>query len=72
MRRWKSITPEERETWRESVRVEQQEELRLAAGDVKDIVIKEGFIASFGIFDILWFGLAIFTAFKLGGGGDDE
>jgi hypothetical protein len=61
MRRWDKMDPERREEWRRDM----QDELRtFVAAAVKE----EGFLYTFSIFDILWFLLAIGSAYSLGSG----
>lgn len=62
--RWKSMTPDERAQYVKAAEDQAKHSIASIASSVRD----EGFQASFGAFDLLWFGLALFTAFKVGAG----
>lgn len=68
-RRWEAIPIEKREADKAALR----DEMRAAAGEfmggARSRMTLDAFKASFGVFDLLWFGLAVLTAFKLGGAG---
>jgi len=66
-RRWAGIPAEERE----ATKTQMRDAIRESAREYMDgsSVTLEAFKASFGLFDLLWFGLAVATAFKLGGAG---
>ncbi len=66
--KWNSMSAEEKEEYRENVR--QQAEVNIA--EYASEMRKEGFIGSFGIIDIVFFLLAIATAYKIGSKTDTE
>ncbi len=59
--RWNAIPPEEKENLKKA-----QAELIGAAFENMEGAQSSMFLASFGAFDLLWFGLAAVTAFRLG------
>lgn len=62
--RWAKFTPDEQQKMIQ----DQQQEFDAAIGDFSDEIAMEAFKESFSPIDLLFFGLAIFTAFKLGSG----
>ncbi len=62
--RWSKMSPSAREEYRAGVQEQFRQMVTLARSEIE----KEGFSASFTPFDLLWFGLALATAFKLGSG----
>lgn len=72
--RWKGMTPDAQTAYIESVKAHSKHMSKQAVASISDQVSKQGFIESFSLFDLLWFGLAIMTAFKIGTGfgGDDD
>ncbi len=63
-KRWQKLTPEQQKEATE----QQEREAEKLVEIVKEELMKEGFSKSFTPWDLLWFGLAAFTAFKLGSG----
>jgi hypothetical protein len=59
--RWNAVPPEEKETMKKA-----HAELIGAAFESMEGAESSMFLASFGAFDLLWFGLAALTAFRLG------
>lgn len=62
------LSPEQVEAKKE----EQREMLRMITSAFESAIREEGFKESFNFFDLLWFGLAAFTAFQVGSGGGDD
>ena len=54
------------------LRNEQQEVLRKIAGAMQGTIRWEAFKATFGAFDILWFILAVTTAYRVSAGGAED
>lgn len=57
---------------KETAKKEMVETQLMMISQLKDGIKKEAFMASFGVFDILWFLLAMSTAYKLGAGMLDD
>lgn len=66
--RWSSMSAEEQEEYRASV----EEHISDNIQKFVNIAKKEGFIGSFGLFDVIFFLLAIVTAYKVGSKADTE
>ena len=64
VKRWNALSPAEKVRQKEGRKQDLSRRLAADVGEVK----KHVFWASFGPFDILWFGLAVVTAFRLGSG----
>lgn len=62
--RWNAMTPDEKEQVRQTA----IDNTQAAIAFVTDLARTEGFKSSFSLFDLLWFGLGGFSAFKLGAG----
>jgi phosphate/sulfate permease len=62
--RWAAMSPKEQEDFRADVLEEYKAFYDDFAGEIKT----EGFLASFSLFDLLWFGLGGVSAYKLGAG----
>jgi hypothetical protein len=62
--RWKKLTPQERDDMKSALQQMVQERMQTAAAEIKTA----GFVESFSLFDILWFLLAIGSAFSIGSG----
>ncbi len=63
---WQAKTPTEKEEYREEL----AEDITTNINQAFDDVAAESFMASFGIMDLIFFGLAIFTAFKMTSGAE--
>ena len=66
--RWDALPLEERQELIGTTRLRQQEFMQMFQASMKDEVFKQ----SFGPWDLLWFGLAAFTAFRVGSGAQHE
>lgn len=67
-RRWNELPPDEKQT-----RIKQHnEEMAKLMGELKGLFRDAAFQASFTAYDLLWFGLAALTAFRLGSGNFEE
>lgn len=66
--RWKGMDNGERANFRESVKIA----LISSFHEAKAGIRAEGFSSSFGLFDLLWFGLAVVSAFKIGSGAEAQ
>ncbi|MCA9294067.1 MAG: hypothetical protein KDA20_09665 [Phycisphaerales bacterium] len=66
-KRWSSFAPSEQEDY---ARV-QQEMMDLGAQQFMQSFRTEGFLASFGLFDVLWLVLAVGSAWKIAAEGDE-
>jgi hypothetical protein len=66
--KWSSMTAEEQEEYRALVEEQINDRIRLIVNEAK----KEGFIGSFGLFDVIFFLLAVVTAYKVGAKDDSE
>ncbi len=72
--RWEAMSPDEQSDYRDTIESQRQTQLDIVAADVRAQAFKD----SFSLFDLLWFGLAVLTAFKIGmtspeaGGAPDE
>ena len=64
LQRWNQLSPDERQAKKNA----HEQEMGQLLGDVKANLRKVAFQNSFGVFDLLWFGLAALTAFRLGSG----
>lgn len=62
--RWDAMPLEEQEAEIE----ERKEAMAMVSGMLQDQITEEGFKSSFSPIDLLFFGLAIFTSFKVGSG----
>jgi hypothetical protein len=69
--RWQGMSPDEQEAEREAVRLQNAlvNQGGLLVGFLATLV---AFFFSFGWMDILWFGLAAMSAYKIGGGFEDD
>ncbi len=67
-KRWNEVPPAEQQAKIEDATEARRQFAEMISGSIKD----DAFEASFNGFDLLWFGLAAFTAFRIAGGGDDE
>jgi hypothetical protein len=63
-KRWNALPADERQRQM----VEQQAAMNVLLNGVADQARNAGFRESFGMFDLLWFGLAVATAFRIGSG----
>lgn len=59
--KWNSMSAEEKEAFRQNVRQQAEANIAMYASGLR----KEGFLGSFGVIDIIFFGLAIVTAYKI-------
>lgn len=66
-KRWEGLSPQQQRAEREACREQLAELLRELHGYIRSESFKESFTG----WDILWFGLAALTAFKLGAGSED-
>lgn len=62
--RWDAMSSDEKD----QVRKDASDNAKAAMGFLKEMARSEGYKGSFSLFDILWFGLGGFSAFKLGSG----
>ncbi len=67
--RWKAMSPSDRATYREELQDSMRADMEAAMTMFRGEIAKEGFLQSFGLFDIVFFGLAIVTAFKIAASG---
>lgn len=67
--RWQAMSQQEREEYRDYVEQDIRQNAAVGIEMFRDMAAKEGFAASFDWMDILFFGLAIVTAFKIAGSG---
>ena len=65
--RWDRLSPGEQQAALAAEQARADEAVAMFKSDIRE----EGFLRSFTLFDILWIGLAVFTALKLGAGGGD-
>lgn len=63
MKRWDAMPAEEKEAMRVSTAAARDAVMKMVSADLKD----EMFVSSIGIFDVVFAGLALVSAFKLGG-----
>jgi hypothetical protein len=73
------VQREAKQRWEKLPPAEQAAAIQKKADELKSIfqavhgeVAQQAFMGSFGLFDLLWFFLAVGTAFRLGSGGSDE
>jgi len=66
---WDGMSPEDRETYRQEQRAIARQNAELFYAQLHSDISRDGFIASFGLFDVIFFGLGAFTAYRLGAGG---
>ena len=64
---WKSLNADQQAAERKQAK-EDFEALIAQFGGIEEEIQNEAFLNSFSPFDLLWLGLAAFTAFKIGGG----
>jgi hypothetical protein len=62
--KWNALPQDERT----KIMKERDRETEELLGNLKAVVRRKGFLESFSGYDLLWFGLAMFTAFRLGSG----
>ncbi|MEN8127491.1 MAG: hypothetical protein ABFR90_06755 [Planctomycetota bacterium] len=63
---WEDMPPEKKDEFKEEVRQQVEKNIASFTADVR----KEGFISSFSFFDVIFFFLAIGTAYKIGSKAD--
>ncbi len=63
--RWDGMSPEDREAYRRDRRAR----IELAAAAFHETIARSGFLHAFGLMDLIFFGLAVATAFKIGRAG---
>ena len=66
--RWEAKSPEEQQKAVDKFRTEVAE----GVGELREALRREGFKASFSPWDLLWLGLAAYTAYRLGSGAKQE
>lgn len=66
--RWDGLTPDEQQAKNDEIQTANQELVNLFKAQFEQQLFKQ----SFGAYDLLWFGLAAFTAFKVGSGNEEE
>jgi hypothetical protein len=66
--RWDAQTADQKQTFRDAATASMVQGINTALGSLESFATKEGFLASFGVIDLLFGALAIGTAFKLGSG----
>lgn len=67
--RWDGLTKEGKEQFRDAREQELRANVQAAMPEIRAAAAEEGFFGSFGGLDLLFFGLAMLTAFKIGGAG---
>ena len=68
-RRWQAMSEEDREAFRAAIEQDIRQNMPASMTQIRGQIAKEGFVQSFDWMDILFFGLAIVTAFKIAGSG---
>lgn len=63
--RWDAMSVDEREEYRAALREMVTSNIAVAMEDIRSEMAQVGFIGSFGLMDIIFFGLAIVTAYKV-------
>jgi hypothetical protein len=71
-KQWSSLTEEQKQAKIDEQNESIAELQEMFAGDFAGEAKKQAFMASFTPFDFLWFGLALYTAFNVGYGSEDE
>jgi hypothetical protein len=66
--RWEAMTPTAQEAYREQVRNALRYEDAQMRSELDAMVASEGYFATFSMYDLLWFGLALAAAFRIGSG----
>lgn len=66
------MSGEERDAFREKTETELRENMDAFAGVLANQARQEGFLATFSMFDLLFFGLAIMTAWQIASGGGSD
>jgi hypothetical protein len=73
------VQQEAKQRWEKLPTAEQAAAIQKKADEFKNVfravhgeIAQQAFMGSFGLFDLLWFFLAVGTAFRLGSGGSDE
>jgi hypothetical protein len=67
-KQWGALSKDEQATRAAATKASFEEATKQFAGMMRGKVFEEAFRESFGMYDLLWFGLAAFTAFKVGSG----
>jgi len=70
--RWRSMTPEEQESYRAGQEAAMRSAMATMGDDVRAEIEAESFKSTFGLMDILFAVLAVATAFQLGRGGEEK
>jgi hypothetical protein len=68
---WETMSEAEREDFKQQTMIEVERELPAALATFERELQWQAFLYTFSIFDLLWFGLAVASAWKLGSGAGD-
>lgn len=66
--RWTQLSPEEKEGHRASVLEQARTNITENLPEIKAAITRDAYLFSFGLMDLIFFGLAVSTAFSLAGG----
>lgn len=70
--RWAALSPEEKESLKHDIEENVRAGVREQIAAMHSQIASEGFVESWGLFDILFVGLAIASAFRLGSAGNQD
>lgn len=70
--RWDAMNEEDRELYRQGIEQDIRDGFLEELENMRSEAASQGFLQSFGLFDVLFFFLAVGTAFKLASGGTSE
>ena len=62
--RWNRMSLDQRSEYKSNI----QAAIEMSAGEFRELIGQAGFLASFGLLDLIFFGLAVMTAFKIAAG----
>jgi len=66
---WNALSPDEKQEFRETIEASIRVGFDVHFGELQGQVRKQGFLQSFGLFDLIFFVLAVSTAFSVGQSG---
>lgn len=70
--RWNAMSAAEQEDYRAQQQASIQSAIASMGGEIRSMMEAEGFKSSFSMWDFIFGGLALVTAFKIGSGGDES